>query len=205
MSVFSDRRCRDSVPAHIPGDAAVITDFYTVDTDEGPSDEAEAPIASIEDKASNVLRQVDQGVWPLPHAERSVLANLLALQLTRGPQLRAALDRGMSEGIRLQFRVLAENDDFLMAHVQRELGRVPTPAELDEYREAFREGGQSAELEMPRSDHVMTLLKNAAEFLEPVFRMEWILCESQGADFVTSDDPFVMWKRPEQGGPAAGL
>lgn len=187
------------------GDAAVITDFYTVDTHDGPSDEAEALIASIEHKASDVLRQVDAGVWPLPHAERSIVANLLALQLTRGPQLRATLDRSMTEGIRLQFRVLAENDDFLMTHVQRDLGRVPTPAELDEYREAFREGEQYAELHMPRSDHVMTLLKNAAEFVEPVFRMEWVLCEGQRAEFVTSDDPFVMWMHAQHGGPAAGL
>jgi hypothetical protein len=72
-------------------DVTVHRNFYSmVDKNGQLDDTVEDLLAELEGKAAKVIREVVNGVWPLPITERAVLAEWIAAQHARIPAARAA-------------------------------------------------------------------------------------------------------------------
>lgn len=70
-------------------DVTVRRDFYSLLDENGQLDDAvEDLLGKLENEAAKVIREVVSGVWPLPSAERAVLAEWMAAQHARIPAAR---------------------------------------------------------------------------------------------------------------------
>ena len=92
-----DRRVRrvtlPGEPAHVlsTGDASVIKDFYTVTLPDGTeSDMFEKAFSEVEGPASDALRTLLEGTWPLTGHHRAALATWIALQHLRAEDIRSS-------------------------------------------------------------------------------------------------------------------
>ncbi|WP_055548669.1 DUF4238 domain-containing protein [Streptomyces kanamyceticus] len=72
-------------------DVTVQRDFYSMLDENGQLDDTvEDMLAELEGKAAKVIREITDGAWPLPVAERAVLAEWMAAQYARIPAARKA-------------------------------------------------------------------------------------------------------------------
>ncbi|MEV5186174.1 DUF4238 domain-containing protein [Streptomyces werraensis] len=74
-------------------DVTVRRDFYSMLDENGQLDDTlEDLLGKLENEAAKVIREVVSGVWPLPSAERAVLAEWMAAQHARIPAARVVND-----------------------------------------------------------------------------------------------------------------
>lgn len=80
--------------------ASVHSDYYTiVDSNGDPSDTAEQWFGALEGIAAEAWRAVAKGKWPLPQDQREAMAGWIALQLVRGPSIRALMHEVFANGV----------------------------------------------------------------------------------------------------------
>lgn len=81
---------------------AVQRDFYTVSLADGTeSDVWEKLFRCLEATSSEPLSRAREGDWPLDHDARFQLAGLIAVQFTRGPDVREMINRGFTDLVNL--------------------------------------------------------------------------------------------------------
>lgn len=171
--------------------AGVERDFYTVETDEGTSDIVEREMAKIEGLAAEVFQAIDEGVWPLPKRLREILANFLSLQLCRGPHLRQALQSSTEWAIKTSNRMILEYPEFLQKAARDVYGPNLTAEKVDELRAALSE---DYEVKVHTNTSVTTFFEAAADFVQPIWDMTWLLLDSPGKEFYTADVPMAHWR-----------
>ena len=166
-----------------PAQVAHSTDFYTIETEDGPSDAVEQILSRIEDSASDVVRKLAAPGTLLTGEDRDALILLVALQAQRVPARRDH----MTEFI--------DRAEAMAKHVAKCHGLDP-----EEATAKLRE-----EMEFTRSGNFMNPF--LVESLDPVFRLMrrrgWaILRRPEGAPrFVIADDPVVVTDLREDNGP----
>lgn len=171
-------------------DAGVIKDFYTITLPDGSqSDIFERAFNDVEGPASEALRAVTEGVWPVTSENRSALATWVALQHLRSEDVRASQGAMSAETIRLLVGVSGK--DALRRVIEKAERRLVSAEELDwEWRDITKPGGP--DLEPNAGQHMrllMSMLDGTGHYL---YDCHWTLYQFSRRALVTSDHPVSL-------------
>jgi Protein of unknown function (DUF4238) len=173
---------------------AVRNDFYTIGLPDGTdSVVVEKAMASIEGATADSLRRVASGTWPLDAEDRSMLAVLLALQLTRGPGLRASFNEFLDKVVQKAESMSAS----MMTLRSNDLAAYEKMVRFGEQVRADDRGTSIDEVQAARDRTPLTMLRSSEGLPKIVAAMSWTLLETRTLEFVTSDQPVVIW--PKEG------
>ncbi|MCH8273297.1 MAG: DUF4238 domain-containing protein [Armatimonadetes bacterium] len=166
-----------------PAQVAHSTDFYTIDTEDGPSDGVEQVLSRIEDRASAVVRKLATPGTPLTCDDLDALVMLVALQAQRVPARREQMTSFIDSVEELARRVATSHGldpDDATAHLR-------------------------GEMDFTRSGNFMNPFLLVS--LDPVFRLMrrrgWaVVRRPEGAPrFIIADNPVVVTDLREETGP----
>jgi hypothetical protein len=175
---------------------AVARDFYTVEMKDGEdSDVWERLLAYIEGESNEPLERARDGAWPLSPDDRFILANFIAVQLGRGPDMRKMANDATTQVMNMIAQMKAQHPESVRADMERELGRSVTDDEVARQVEDFAEGGYVAEL---HNNHFLEVFPVCEQIAQVVFGMRWTLLTAarDARRFVTSDRPIAMHRPP---------
>jgi hypothetical protein len=88
----------------------VQKDFYSIETAEGWSSEAEDALAVVEADAARILRSFDEGRFPPSDKDRHSLSRYLSFQMLRTEEHRTALNQLEEHAAKMQFASLSDDD-----------------------------------------------------------------------------------------------
>lgn len=171
-------------------DASVIKDFYTVTLPDGTqSDMFEKAFSEVEGPASEALRALLAGTWPITGNHRAALATWIALQHLRAEDVRASQGNMSAELIRLI--VGTAGKQALRERIEKAESRNVPDDELDrEWEDITKPGGP--ELTPNVNAHVrlmMDLLPGTAAYLHDC---HWTVFRFKRRSIVTSDHPVSL-------------
>lgn len=168
--------------------------YNAIDVNGEVTDAAEHEISIIESRVAPAFDRLIEEPWPPSIEVRSLVANFVALQVTRTREslhaLAAMHDRttrwGMSMLTREQWR-----DLYIDA-----LGEQPTEEELDEVIADFADldGWQ---IQPHPNLVVQSIFEGAIPLVEAIASRKWFLQKSRRPLFITSDSPVTMWSSPD--------
>jgi hypothetical protein len=184
------RRMRTSL-----GAAAVIKDFYTVETTDGKSYAVEDWLATLEGRAAEILRKIDEGEFPLRSKEdHDTLAVYIAFQHARGREFHDLLESAAQAITEVMAIGLSSHPDAMRVAMERTSGTKPSAAEVDEQRKSMRKALDEKRITttVPRSYAVGDMIAIAPNMAEVIAQRSWILLSSDDARFITSDVPVGM-------------
>ena len=171
---------------------AVRSNFYDIEFPDGTSsDVIEKAMARIEGEIKPVLDEIRSGCWPLSADSRAIIANFIALQMGRGPSMRASVERAFDEieskgrDMRDHMRALQENDP----------DEYKRRAEVHSRLNSVADGPAIPIDALPDIRRALPLsaFKTSADLVNLLASHSWTLLESDTAAFITSDQPVVLW------------
>ena len=179
-------------PAHVlsTGDASVIKDFYTITLPDGTqSDMFEKAFGEVEGPASEALRKLLGGTWPITGDHRAALATWIALQHLRAEDVRASQGSMNAQFIRLI--VGTAGKQALRALIEKAESRDVPDAELDrEWADITKPGGPDLIPDVKQHIKIlMDLLPGMAAYLHDC---HWTLFRFTRRSMVTSDHPVSL-------------
>lgn len=185
------KRIRTSV-----ADAAVESRLYeTTDKNGEPTDAAENTLAWIESKVSPGFEALISGPWPPLPEVRGLIANFIALQVTRTRASLHAMAAITDRMTKLEMSLLPR-DTWRELYLDAE-GVEPTDAQLDELIADF-EDFDSYKIEPHSNTQIEGMFTGAATLVQPIANRKWFLQECRKPGFITSDEPVHMWSAPER-------
>lgn len=185
VALPGDRRHRVSI-----NDASVVRDFYTIYTDDGPSDEFEKVLASVEAEAATAFRKVlDDRVWPPDEVTRWALSWWAAIQALRTTAVRQGAEDMANLFLKLQ--VGAGGKESLRAQMQEALDRVVDEVELDETWNWIT-GPEGPGLKAGPHQHVETIMRLAPGTAHMFHDRGWLLTRFKRRALATSDSPVTL-------------
>jgi hypothetical protein len=172
------------------GNVAVERDFYALETTFGRSQDIEHRLGAIDGEACSALAKLSNGIWPVSSADREILSNFIALQLTRGTRFREFLKEIATDMMRLASRAQAS----IPGAVEAIAGDNATAEDIEDFRAILLEG--RVEVTPNRSAAVIDALKIAEELVPIIGVKKWNLMKTDGLRIVTSDNPVTLWRKP---------
>ncbi|UNM11258.1 DUF4238 domain-containing protein [Streptomyces formicae] len=181
-------------PVLSTGDASVIKDFYTVTLPDGSlSDFFEKAFSKIEGSASETLKLILSGTWPIQGEHRKSFAKWIALQHLRAEQIRQNQKNHNAEIIRLL--IGASGKEALRSRIQEAEARLVSDEELDiEWRDLTKPGGP--DMAADANDHIRlltNLLPSTSAYLNDC---QWTLYKFTRRSIITSDHPVSLAVAP---------
>ena len=176
-------------PAHVlsTGDAGVIKDFYTITLPDGTqSDMFEKAFGEVEGPASEALRRLLGGTWPITGGHRTALATWIALQHLRSEDVRARQGNMNAQFIRLV--VGTAGKQALRELIEKAECRDLSDEELDrEWADITKPGGPDLVPDVKQHIKIlMDLLPGMAAYL---YECHWTLFRFTRRPILTSDHP----------------
>lgn len=178
-----------------PKEAAVETDFYTVEVQGSPSDAAERALAEVEHMVAHAFRTIGDGEWPMSLETRTGVANFLALQMVRGRRFREDVERMSEQNFRAFMRAEGNRPASIRQAYRAVEGHYPTDQEVAELAEMMRESRFN--LTYPTGFSVNAMFKEGASLVQPASDLVWQLIECRERRFLTSDTPVTFWSDPK--------
>ena len=180
---------------------AVRSKFYTLFPPDGTeSNLVEDAMSKVEGAGAAVLSELREGTWPLSIESRVVLANLIAVQLNRGPGHRESLDRFLDQ-LTERMKTMKAHMEDLRANDPEKFKRISDhEGRMAELTRATGDGGNGMtldELEAIRWQTPFTTLQASAGLVETVASMHWTLLGPEQGEFTTCDQPVVLWPDPK--------
>jgi hypothetical protein len=182
---------------------AAEMDFYSIDGHEDGPDVVEKAFASLEGETARVFGAIVGGAWPLPAADRELLALFVALQAARGPEQRRNMEYVAAQMTRLEigFGGRYRVRDW----VQRERG-----VEISEedaalvWEQATRPEGPPIRLRP--AAYVQQMLRLADETVKYIAGRPWTLVRLDRLSLFTCDTPVGLIPHPgEEVGAGVGF
>lgn len=178
--------------------AAVRTKLYTLDLDDGTeTDELERLFAQVEGPISEGIRSLRDGTWPMSPDERYLIANFIALQLARAPGIPEATEQMMA-----QVTEMAAKMQSAMSQMKAETSPeeyAAYGAQMDRMRAVSDNPSYSLEEFQELHRHPTLLaLNGVVDLVDPIAHLDYTLLESDGEEFLTSDQPVAHWPLPGQ-------
>jgi hypothetical protein len=145
-----------------------------------------------------VLDEIRSGTWPLSTESRAIIANFVALQMGRGPSMRASVERAFDE-VEMKGRAMRDHMRALQENAPNEYARR---SELHSSLNSMADGPTIPIAALPDLRRALPLsaFKTSADLVNLLASHRWTLLESDGAAFITSDQPVALW--PPEGSPA---
>jgi hypothetical protein len=175
--------------------AAVEAGFYTIETDEGPSQEVEAFLSSVESATAQALTLLDEGTWPLLGEARGALATFIALQLVRGRDFRFAVNDFELSVMKKAMQLEALNPDSVRQRLKEATGSDPSDAELEFTLEVMREGRFDIR---DRGSTIVAGIEASQDLAKLAFVKRWRLLEGDEMALLIGDVPVTMWADPKR-------
>jgi len=196
-----DKRTAEAVQLRTK-DATVVVDFYTITTDDGPSDVIERRLSEIESKAATALRRIEHGVDHFDVDDLAGLSNFIAIQATRGPEFRDALNKFTDEVIKKMMFLQSQYPESVRQMLRAATGQDPSEVELQQAIEMMSTGRFQAQMHPTAS--VSAMLEAAAPLVEIIAQMNWQMYSAPEPVFFTSDRPVSLWAE-DSAGPFYGI
>lgn len=174
--------------------AATETDFYMLTDEDGvKTDVFEKALSDLEGKAAGVLRAIASGHWPLERGDRETLAEFVAVQHLRGPNLRRGMAQVQSAMAQAQ---LTFGGREAVAHLAAETyGREPTEAEVDKlWAEVTSDGGPP--MVVDALQHIEMMGHALPESLPYFVMRPWYLVRFERRVLMTCDTPVALAPDP---------
>jgi len=168
--------------------AAVETDFYTIDVKGRDKDAIEKRLSHVETAAAASLPRILGADYDIN--DRDNVFAFVALQATRGPVFRSRLEAFERSRAEKRRQVAAADRLAIGRFLRAEDGREPTPAEID----AFAADLIQAQLavNVPREYSVVTALMAASDLVSQMSELQVFVLECSEVTFVTSDNPVQL-------------
>jgi hypothetical protein len=180
-----------------PLNVAVESGFYNLpDGAGGVSHEVESGLADIETQTEAVLRDVDRDCRP-PGADdpdRAVLALFMALQMVRTTDHR---ERVLFPQRVVEWAAGREVTRALVAeYLETEhLGFVPTAGEVEGAWSVVKVSMDDPSV-LTDEFAIQMMLRAVPELGSRLLRLNWTVEVDRHREFITSDSPVVLWRKP---------
>ncbi len=176
---------------------AVETGFYDTHDDDGNlSTEVEDYLSDVEGAAADAMRAIDKSGRPpsLDDTNRLALARFLAFQYTRTPEHR---ERAMFSETVVKFLDGRPFSRDLVAEYLEEhhLGFTPSANEIDGVT-AFVSAAMHMVGEVTPEMTLQIMFKSVEQCEPLLLTMHWTVEHDRKASLITSDSPFVRWRKP---------
>jgi hypothetical protein len=185
---------------------AAETGFYNIpDGMGGVSPEVEHGLANVESMTVSVFRAIDaSGIPPgVRDADSATLALFVGLQAARTTHNRESAlfpqqVLAWAAGRPLTHELMAE-------YLETEyLGFTPHDREIDAAL-TYVQVAQGAPETLTQEWAVEMMLRSALEFSKQVLRLHWSIEHDRRREFITSDTPVVLWRKPSHQDEYRGL
>lgn len=176
-------------------DTAVISNYYTLRTSDGPSDALEAVLSQLEAAAAPALRQLaSTNPFPLATDLRAALAGYLGVQYTRVPRHRNEMEE-------MEEFMAAGMLDIDLSHAEgwpnraRERGMIGTDEELERERRAMLAQLRSGKTTVrAHSESSLSSIPMGLEFAPVLAQMNWMILRRHSAPFfIVGESPVTLW------------
>lgn len=182
--------------------AATEIDFYSIPGHEDGADVFEKLLSKLEAEAARIIARVREGVWPLSVDDRNTLAEFIAVQATRGPELRRTMNSITAMGVRLELGWGGRANAGRWA--RERLGVELTEEAADAlWNSATAPGGPS--VRHSAGDHVQQLLSLVSPLRESLRARAWHLVRFDRRALITSDVPVSLAPDPNSDYPGLGF
>lgn len=177
-----------------PRDATVRRHFYSIDRDERRDAAVEGVLATIENAAAPLIRQLENGDFPFG-PKRLELALFLAVCWLRTPMWR---EQNASMMEQVTAAMVAESyrlDPAAAGRALAEGGWEMSAEEVEAFRERFIADLESGRLlvEMPKNLLIRHFLEGALAAAWTMFVLDWTLVRlSDGDELVLADNPVSL-------------
>lgn len=173
-------------------DVTVQRDFYSMLDENGQLDDTvEDLLGELEGKAAKVIREVTAGAWPLPVAERAVLAEWMAAQYARIPAARKARNE-MADHIGKA--VIATGGKL---EIRRRLEETSTEPVSDEQVDALWDeltDFDSYYAEMSVNEHMASMGQSMKTAYEVFVARSWGLIKFEHRTLLIPDHPVTLMR-----------
>lgn len=179
-------------------DAAVETDFYTVETDDPRrAHEAEHIIGIFEQTAAYAFANLDRyGSDHVPDdIDRENLSLFMALQFVRGHDTADFQTQFYTKTTRMMMRVAAATPGYVRNYLLQQ-GEDASDDAVGKATRAFQRGAEHMSVTPHKNETVASMLQSAVEFMPYFFKRRWIIARS-AAPFLTTDRPIVLLQWPD--------
>jgi hypothetical protein len=185
--------------------AAVRTEFYTIDTSTGPSDAVETMLGEdIEGKAASAFREICEGSFPPSPPSREIVSTFLALQYNRGIRPRESIDDVATQVMQTFAAMYSADHASLKQFMEAQMGEVNVSEErVKQMADKLNEASKSLQVALPRNFHVNAMISPLEEYTSLLYSRHWYLL--QGDDFVIPDEPLVLYAYRDRGPHGVGL
>jgi len=197
-SVWVYDKATDTIARRGLKDTAVIANYYTVPTGDGPVDDLERGLADVEALAATAVRRLaaaPEGLYALAEDERAALSGYVGLLHVRVPATRKG-----NEALAAFTRYLTLDMEFAMAEGfperARRRGLTGSDEDLESLRlrmlKQLRDGDVT--IEVPETTSLSTLKMGLEDIAPILFGMPWILLKrTRFPFFVMGDCPVTLW------------
>jgi hypothetical protein len=173
--------------------AAVEVDFYTVETDDGPSADVEEMLAGIEGRAATAMQALLVEGLPMDADLAADLAIFLGFQALRDRRTRDSQNQ-MADFF-TKAMLLSLGPDQVRKALEEIEGRPPTDEEV-ETQLAFMANHEGYTVREHTNELVRGMLENVEAASAMVASRTWQLLRFDEPVLVTSDCPVVQWQAP---------
>lgn len=170
------------------GNATVQRDYYLAIGINGElTDQAESAFAEIETAAAEAWVLACDGAWPLPDPQREAVGAWIALQLLRGPSVRASMGEIGSSMVQLQ--IAAGGRERLRAAL-RDIEEPHDDESVD--REWVALFTDKLVMEVHANHHIQHIISALPRATESILRRWWVLTRYERKRLATSDHPVAV-------------
>jgi len=176
-----------------PKNIASKPDFYTfLDEDGKRRDEIEKDLSTVEAKTASLCRHKIANRQPLEDEERAIMAQFLALMMTRVPRIHNKYDSFLSKIMADKIEMYKARPEALKALQQRY--EKDTGRKLPEDFDASYFDPSRYRISVPKKLLLEMMISPIQDLTNIIYRMTWTLLHTAApAWFITSDSPFSMW------------
>ncbi|MFE7762974.1 DUF4238 domain-containing protein [Streptomyces sp. NPDC057438] len=179
------------------GDATVRSHFYSMQDETGQRDDTiENLLADLEDKAARVIAKVsDEGLWPLPVADRAVLGEWIAAQHARIPAVRRANNQIFDQLTKIM--IAAGGKPEMRRLLEGQSDEPVTDEEVDALWQEMKDfSGYEAELSV--NEHIRMMGRSMETAYGVMMNRSWGLCRFERKTLLLPDHPVTLMRDPGQ-------
>lgn len=170
--------------------ATTHNDFYAVPGHEEGPDVFEKHLSRLEADAAAVIRKVtDAAVWPLPQADREVLALFITVQFLRGPEQRRHMEQTVAHMTRMEIGYGGKAN--VAGWAKRKHGITVSEEQAAQiWEQATKPNGPP--IRMAAVGHINQMLELVPQFVRYFEFRPWQLIKFSKRSLLTCDTPISL-------------
>jgi len=153
----------------------------------------------LEGQISQVVRKVNDLDFKINNEERSLLSLFVAMQMYRTPQNRDRTKAMIEKMTKKMMKVPAWEPKIFKNHIQKASKKNPElenmkPGGVEKMRKMFLE--EDYDLVVPNEYFLKFMIEGLTDIATHIHEIGWVfLISTPKSQFITSDDPYVMYRQ----------